>query len=152
MSDSIITEAGGVELLCRLEPLWEALKAHHERTSTHFGDELAGRRFAGRRAELEGKASGLRVEIAFDRERNCDVGYCVSTVDGEGKGEIDSLYVDDGCRGEGLGRRLAQSAIRWMKERGAEEIQLLVVAGNDAAIHFYERLGFYSRNVHMVRK
>ena len=150
MREQVETVVGGRELLDRVAPLWEALNRFHRECSTHFGHALGAGGFAARRAELLEKASAIRVEVACGP--GGDVGYCIGTLDSGGRGEIDSLFVKEECRGAGLGRRLALSAMGWLEVSGASPIDLMVVAGNRAAIDFYERLGFYPRNVHLVRK
>jgi RimJ/RimL family protein N-acetyltransferase len=46
------------------------------------------------------------------------------------------------CRGAGLGRGFAETAVRAAWERGLERIALEVFASNTRAIALYERLGF----------
>jgi RimJ/RimL family protein N-acetyltransferase len=50
-------------------------------------------------------------------------------------------------RGRGVGRRLAEAAIAAARERGAERIELEVLAKNTRAIALYERLGFVHEGV-----
>lgn len=54
------------------------------------------------------------------------------------------LHIDllDEAQGRGLGRRLIERACAQLAERGVPGVHLGVVAGNDRAIGFYERLGF----------
>jgi len=42
----------------------------------------------------------------------------------------------------GLGRRLVDEVMSWACSRGATSMVLLVTSSNDAAIAFYEQLGF----------
>jgi RimJ/RimL family protein N-acetyltransferase len=50
-------------------------------------------------------------------------------------------------RGRGLGRRLAEAAIRAAFSQGVERIELEVFASNAAAIALYRRLGFQVEGV-----
>ncbi|MBA2275659.1 MAG: GNAT family N-acetyltransferase [Chloroflexi bacterium] len=53
-----------------------------------------------------------------------------------------SMWVDSRVRRGGVGRALIDTAERWAGSWGAERIVLWVVAGNEPAIRFYQRLGF----------
>ena len=50
-------------------------------------------------------------------------------------------------RGQGLGRRLAQTTIEAARARGVERVELEVFASNTRAIRLYERLGFVHEGV-----
>jgi len=75
------------------------------------------------------------------------VGYCVSTVDAAGRGEIDSLFIDEQFRGRGLGRKMVSNAMAWLDEKHAKPIAVSVLAGNDAALRLYEKFGFQTRTI-----
>jgi ribosomal protein S18 acetylase RimI-like enzyme len=57
-------------------------------------------------------------------------------------GEVVALYVDPGCWGLGLGKRLIEEARRRLEERGFDEAILWVFAGNERAERFYRRDGW----------
>lgn len=63
------------------------------------------------------------------------------------------LVVAAGYRGRGVGRRLAEAAARWAKERGLDEMSVRSNVVRAEAHPFYERLG-YSRikTQHAYRK
>ena len=148
--DHVEIQTGGREFLDRVAPLWRGLRAHHAGVSEHFSDQLASRSFEDRRRDLVSKAIKMKVDVACAGER--DIGYCITTIDKENRGELDSLFIDEDYRRVGLGRRLAESAVEWLKAEGAHPIFLTVVVGNDEAVRFYETLGFYPRTVVMVYK
>ena len=52
------------------------------------------------------------------------------------------LAVDTARRHGGLGRRMMAEAERWLRERGAVKVNLMVRNDNAAALGFYERLGY----------
>ncbi|WP_051630761.1 GNAT family N-acetyltransferase [Afifella pfennigii] len=54
---------------------------------------------------------------------------------------VDNLHVRPGLRSKGTGRRLMAEAARRLLEAGHASVYLWVVAGNEGAIRFYERLG-----------
>ena len=78
------------------------------------------------------------------------VGFCAITFDGQ-NGNIDYLYLDDNCRGYGLGRRLMQWALDEFRTRKLRYAQLKAVIGNQDAIEFYEHCGFKPRACCMVK-
>ncbi len=89
MSDFNIT-IGSNELLDRVGPLWEELNAFHIGIGEAFSCDLSQRTFAIRKTELTKSAAKMHILIASVES---DVGYCVSTINSDGVGEIDSLYV-----------------------------------------------------------
>jgi ribosomal protein S18 acetylase RimI-like enzyme len=56
--------------------------------------------------------------------------------------EVKRVYLLSRFRGAGLGRRLMQQAETHARASGIRRLLLGVYSGNDAAISFYERLGF----------
>jgi GNAT superfamily N-acetyltransferase len=76
------------------------------------------------------------------------VGFVNGTVDVEDGllpgqlGRIDSLYVVTSARGKGISRALAEAAVAWLRERGADTIRYLscVDAADDHG--FWRSLGF----------
>jgi RimJ/RimL family protein N-acetyltransferase len=53
-----------------------------------------------------------------------------------------SMWVEPGSRRLGVGRDLIDALDHWARDWGARRTVLWVFAGNEAAIRFYERLGF----------
>jgi ribosomal protein S18 acetylase RimI-like enzyme len=62
---------------------------------------------------------------------------------------IDELVVDRDWRGQGVGRRLVEEAIRAARARGVCEIEVSTEPSNQAAQAFYRRLGFSHQAVLM---
>jgi ribosomal protein S18 acetylase RimI-like enzyme len=60
---------------------------------------------------------------------------------GDVMAELETLSVEEGERGKGVGRALMDAAYAVMRDLGATEVILYVVEGNDDAVRFYERLG-----------
>jgi ribosomal protein S18 acetylase RimI-like enzyme len=58
------------------------------------------------------------------------------------RGWINYLAVDPACHRGGIGRLLMTEAERILREAGCPKINLLVRAGNAAAMDFYRRIGF----------
>jgi ribosomal protein S18 acetylase RimI-like enzyme len=55
---------------------------------------------------------------------------------------IDTLGVRPGCQRHGLGRALMARAHEWALAHGAQSVELTVYEFNQAAIAFYEALGY----------
>jgi ribosomal protein S18 acetylase RimI-like enzyme len=58
------------------------------------------------------------------------------------RGALYYVSVDPACRGRGYGRQIIAAAEGWMRERGVWKANLLVRAGNEAVLAFYEELGY----------
>ena len=57
-------------------------------------------------------------------------------------GQVESLYVRDDYRSQGVGQVLMAQALAWCAAHGAAEVGLHVSASNAGAARFYARLGF----------
>jgi GNAT superfamily N-acetyltransferase len=150
-----VHERDGLDLI---EPLWQGLAAHHrdraEAASPAFVGEMAAKTFADRRVELleKNRDRALRVELAVDLASGGPVAYCVASAAPGGHGEVESIFVDAAFRGRGIGGALLERAANWMDRLGTVEQAVMVFAGNDRALPFYARHGFFSRYVVLVRR
>lgn len=126
-----------------IQSLWESLNAMHEACSPYFADRFKRYSFAERKRELLDHAHDGRMQVlvARDMKPDSDIGYCVSTFLGS-TGKIDSLFVDERCRGCGIGHELMVRSLEWLNGLGAKDIVVDVVAGNESAWNFYARYGF----------
>jgi ribosomal-protein-alanine N-acetyltransferase len=70
-----------------------------------------------------------------------DAGLAVALMKGKRHGFLDVLYVRPQARGSGLARDLAHEAVSRLRERGADVVELEVLASNTAARAIYERWG-----------
>ena len=59
----------------------------------------------------------MRVDVAMDIVTGQNVGYCVSSVDEERTGEIESIFVASDYRGLGIGDSLMKKALTWMDKK-----------------------------------
>jgi len=139
-----VTDANELE---RIRPLWEKIRAYHVACSPGFADRLAKVTFEERREALCRKVEGdlLRIEIVQAEEE--DAGYCISTISGTKAGEIDSIYVEEAHRGRGIGTALMEHAIEWLEAHKADPITLAVAVGNVEVMAFYQRFGFFPRQI-----
>ena len=115
--------------------------------SRDFADAIRTTPFVRRRDALVRKA--VRVDLVQLGE--ADVGYCITTIDDEGVGEVESLFVEKEHRNRGLGDRLMRQALGWLDERGVERRIIGVVVGNERAIRFYQRYGFRARTTILAK-
>jgi len=128
-------------------PLWEKLNAHHISLSKYWGKNRRATSFDMRKKQLleksqEGK---LCIFLASDVNTKKYIGYCVTTVDRENQGEIESIYVENDYRGLGIGDSLMIKALDWLKAMKVTKTILSVGDGNENVFAFYRRYNFYPR-------
>jgi ribosomal protein S18 acetylase RimI-like enzyme len=58
------------------------------------------------------------------------------------RGFIQDVYTVKGYRRRGIGRKLANALLHWLREVGMETAELTVASGNLPGIHFWRNLGF----------
>jgi ribosomal protein S18 acetylase RimI-like enzyme len=92
-------------------------------------------------AESEAQAMFL----AWDDEQA--VGIAGTYLDEDGRRVVIAMWVRPAHRGLGVGRRLLDAVVGWVRARGAHEIYLDVADGNDAARGLYETYGFAETGV-----
>ncbi len=148
MDDYNIT-IGSKELLDRIRPLWEELNTFHVGIGKDFSGDIAGRTFDMRKNDLIMGSSMMHVLIA---SKESDVAYCICTINNDGKGEIDSLYIKAEHRSKGLGEKMVKSALQWLKENNVKKKVVIVLEGNAEALKFYQSLGFLPRNIELEYK
>lgn len=152
MNEIIEILSGGPELLDRISPLWDELKKYHVEKSLHFSKEMNSKSYVARKKDLISKAKHLRVDIANYPKEKRDIAYCISTIDNSNRGEIDSLFIVEPYRRQGIGRKLTEMAFAWLRNRGAVDNSIYVASGNEEVIDFYKTFGFYPRGIHLAQK
>jgi ribosomal protein S18 acetylase RimI-like enzyme len=78
--------------------------------------------------------------VAQDRS-GVVVGFAMTYLDRAPNPWLESLHVVDRVRGRGAGTLLMRSLATQLRERGFNSLGLGVIAGNQGAARFYERLG-----------
>lgn len=63
------------------------------------------------------------------------------------KADLESMFVEEQYRGQGVGAQLAQMFLKWAIEQGVEQITVTAYAANERAIAFYQGLGFKPKNL-----
>lgn len=139
----------GYEGLDLIQPLWEELNQHHLNKKSDFKEHYKNFTFQERKEVLMGKAcnGSIRVDLAEDLESETYIGYCVTTISPENQGEIDSIYVKEEYRSQGIGDQLMKRSLNWMNNRGVDTKKVVVAFGNQEAVYFYESYGFRPRSI-----
>lgn len=139
--------SGDKDLLDRVEPLWKKLNEHHRQLSPYFQQEYEVLSYAQRQIGLQEKAAEgtLLVELAEDSSRNMLIGFCISSMNKQKQGEIESIFVSADYRGRGIGDHFIKKALSWMDELEAIVKTIHVASGNETAFSFYARYGFFPR-------
>ncbi len=133
----------GIDRIDIIKPLWEKLNEHHRIRSPHFSEYYERFSFEKRCEKFRSGDLALRIEVATDSTRSQHAGYCISTIDAENRGEIDSLFVEEEYRGEGIGDAFVRSALSWFGGHRVKVRSIVVGEGNEGVIGFYERYGFH---------
>jgi [ribosomal protein S5]-alanine N-acetyltransferase len=130
-----------------IRPLWEKLNAHHITVSRYFKDTRAVTTFDMRKKQLMEKSyqGALRIDLARDAVTKEYIGYCVTSVDTEKQGEIESIYVEKDYRLSGIGDSLMTRALAWLETVTVKKTILGVAEGNEGVFAFYRRHNFYPR-------
>jgi len=138
------TDIGGIEII---RPLWNRICEHHRVRARTFRAFFETTTFDDRKAHFIrcAEAGDLRVDLACDPAGGRCVGYCVTSFSAERTGEIESLYVDEAYRSQGVGTALMRRALAWLDENGSVENRVAVAEGNEEVFLFYRRFGFYPR-------
>lgn len=61
---------------------------------------------------------------------------------------LDDLFLLEGCRGKGLGRKALEYIENYAKENGYKRLQFQSEFSNPAAYDFYTKLGYKSEDMH----
>jgi GNAT superfamily N-acetyltransferase len=75
----------------------------------------------------------------------------ISTAQGAASAWIEDMIVDSSYRGHGIGKKLLQQALAWVKTKGATRAQLLVDTANTDAIDYYKHLNWESTQLQAYR-
>jgi diamine N-acetyltransferase len=135
----------GIKDLDHIVPLWLKLRAHHKERSVHFKDDFDTVTWEMRKKRLLEKSAKGELLVHLARDKGTLIGYCVSSVDSEKQGEIESIYIEKEYRKRGIGDDLMKTALNWMDDRGVQTKIIGVAVGNEEAFGFYEKYGFFPR-------
>lgn len=129
-----------------IEPLWWTLRNMHQELDAACNMPIRTIVWEERKAEFIEKAqTNALLEVAMQEGQMA--GYCFSSIDVYGQGEVDSLYVEPQYREHGLGSKLLLSAKDWFANNSCEAIKIWVHPGNFRGIRFYWKHGFLNEPV-----
>jgi diamine N-acetyltransferase len=153
MTKCHVTE-GGTELLLSVAPLWKKLTRHHAGISLYFGGEFKSMQWPERRADLmeKGREGKVHIVLAKTSSPAKTIGYCVGAINPKGHAEIESLFVEDRCRGQRVGSACVERLLAWFKKEKVKSAMVNVAVGNESAFEFYRQWGFYPRVTALVQK
>lgn len=144
--DQIQLECGGIELLERVKPLWKKLNSHHLSHSVYFKQHYMTFTFDVRQQRfLEDTELKVMVNLAYDLIHQRDVGYCISSINLQGIGEVESIYIEAEYRKLALGDQFMKRAMNWMDAQQVTSRMISVAEGNEEVFAFYQRYGFFPR-------
>jgi diamine N-acetyltransferase len=90
--DRFIFKQGKSEDLDLVKSLWEKLNQLHLESSLYFKDRYESMSWNNRKQSMIAKSKEVHLEYAFDSMCDKIIGYCISSVEKDGKiGEIDFI-------------------------------------------------------------
>lgn len=158
--DPIEVDFGGIELVPAVQPLWDALFAHHlAGGAAGLPVQDPADSWPLRRARYERLFDRAPAFVLLARQGKKAVGYALAyaddPIDEAGDGPVvtvESLIVLPEMRGQGLGGWLLEEAeSEAIEQWGAEVTALEVMTGNESADDFYTRAGFVERGETWLR-
>lgn len=92
---------------------------------------------------------------AFTKPSAADKEFLQSTLSDKSRlflvAEIEGIVVDEKHRASSVGTTLMRACVKWADSQGAQQIRLEVMAFNQTAQKFYEKLGFKDHS-HIMSK
>ena len=68
------------------------------------------------------------------------------------KGYISNLYVLNGYRKKGIGKKLVNYVLRWLKKKNVSHITLEIHVDNKPALKLYHKLGFKDYTIKLAKE
>jgi ribosomal protein S18 acetylase RimI-like enzyme len=151
--DKFNIKQGNIDNLDLIRPLWEKLNQLHLDLSPHFKNRFQEMNWNKRKRKLLERSKDILFDYVIVENGSKIVGYCISTIDKEDSkiGEIDSIFIDEAYRKSGLGKKLVDKAILWLKSNNTETQKLLVGVGNEQVFDFYKQFDFYPLHIVLQR-
>jgi ribosomal protein S18 acetylase RimI-like enzyme len=156
VADHVELRPGTVADLPALEPLWVSVHHQHARSMPELAPYVDDKQTWAARSQLYRELLGkpgtiLLLADAPDGLAGYGLAHVRAAADtwtadtwqtGALIGEIESLGVRPGYRGQGIGSRLLGELISQLAAAGVHDLVLGVLPGNTAAILLYQRYGF----------
>lgn len=144
---------GSIELLEDVKTLWEKLNEHHKSHSNYFESRFTKLKFEDKKSKfINNNNIEVRVDLIKDKERELYIGYCISTINKDLAGEIDSLFIEEDYRKYGLGDQLMDRALEWLDTNKVKSKIIVVAEGNENALEFYKKYNFYKKSITLEQK
>jgi N-acetyltransferase len=149
--------ADSIGELTALEPVWNALQAHHAEITPELGRGTPPRATADawriRRSKYEHWLRDPGTFFVIAEADGDPVGYACVTIGmayaswatGDRLAELETLSVLADQRGKGIGAALLDAAWKRLAELGVEDMAITTTVTNANAQRFYERQGFSQR-------
>ncbi|MDQ1914365.1 GNAT family N-acetyltransferase [Paenibacillus sp. GD4] len=137
----ISIEEKDISEISLIKPLWEGLRNYHNSLPN---GTVSNKQFEERVGQLEEKAKNGKIQIliAVDDQSGTYIGYSISTISKENEGELDSLFLLEQYRSQGIGDMLMNKSMGWFDENGVNNIRILVSYLNGDAVKFYKKFKF----------
>jgi diamine N-acetyltransferase len=144
---SVVYVSGNQGMLDDVKELWEELNSMLLQCSVNFKPHFGTMTFEKRKLALLKKTEHgeIHVDVAVNQLGNQKVGYCISTINEQKEGEIESIFVEKGYRGLRIGDALMRKAVAWMDSKDVEKKLVSVSVGNEQVFGFYGRYSFCPR-------
>lgn len=152
-----LRHANAAEDLAALEPVWNALQAHHSEVTPALGPGTPKRAtpeaWRIRRSKYEHWLDDPDTFFVVAEANGEPVGYACVTVGmpyaswetGDRLAELETLSVLADQRGKGIGAALLEAAWKRLDEMGVDDLTITTTVTNVDAQRFYEREGFTQR-------
>ena len=113
-----------------------------EFTDHYLDHEVKGERLAEWQKRMTEAIPTQHVVLAEEEDELCGFSCVYLGKDEQWGALLDNLHVQRSYMGKGVGRKLMQEAARWVKEQDRNQsMYLWVLASNESASRFYERIG-----------
>jgi ribosomal protein S18 acetylase RimI-like enzyme len=116
----------------------KSVKTQFDEYSKNSKDFFLKKEWTKQRIKNSIKGDYIIYLLAFEKDKI--VGYLIGSHSYGGVATVMWLAVDDDCQGRGIGRRLMNTFIDFLKEEGAHKVKLDVT--NKENLGFYKKLGF----------
>lgn len=136
----------------QIRPLWEKLRIHHYERASDFKNDFAKITFEKRQQKIIKNKKAIKIFVAEETNSGQIIGYCIASLHEDGRGEVDSIYIEAEYRKLGIGRTLMKRSLGWFTAVGVTEILIEVAVGNEAALPFYRQFGFAPRTYLLKQK
>lgn len=144
---------GSVELIDCVKPLWENLNEHHKASSNYFEYRFSNLKFEDRKNKfINDNNIDIKVDLIKDIDKNLYIGYCISTINKELVGEIDSIFIEAEYRKYGFGEELMNRALEWLNSKHVKTKRIVVAEGNEEVLEFYRKYNFYKKSMILEEK